>query len=81
MRGFYFAFAVETTRRRGGRCFKPPAPPLLKKSAIPLTSAIRKEMLPMVEDYPYELWPLLIELDDGWLVEWFTGELAPEGQA
>ena len=80
MRGFYFAFGG-TTRRRGGRHKAPSVPPILKKSAIPLTSAIRKEMLPMVEDYPYELWPLLIELDDGWLVEWVTGELAPEGQA
>ncbi len=35
----------------------------------------------MVEDYPDELWPLLIELDDGWLVKWVTDERAPEGQA
>jgi hypothetical protein len=31
--------------------------------------------------YPYELWPLIIELDDGWLVEWWTGECPGEGTA
>ena len=32
-------------------------------------------------EYPDDLWPLIIEVEDGWLIEWWTGECPSEGQA
>ena len=34
-----------------------------------------------IPEIPDGLWPLIIELDDGWLIEWWTGECPGEGEA